>query len=338
MRPKRSSRGWRGQGLAGNPSNAADEQYRALKNWVLPSPDHAAFRLYADFTAANGVPSKNPLTASRIEKQIEKDDDSKIVRVRRRIEGGELIAPALDLVDVAKKLIRLGELEDLVAGCRRHSRRISIEVGVAVPDPDGEGRFRQGDRGIESDEDALRVDPRRRPMMDRWPELIVGEVAIRHPELRASVLPLLTQLVDHRRKKTFSMIWEGRVTGLRDRCQTLIDSNEIPLAGGSSPRGQWSSAFVECADAHARGPVSRWQFQDRGVSHIAGDNHDYLYFQSPLRGEFVVESELATYGWRETRMMYHGQWVGPQQTKSVVDLGNLTSNWLKSQDRTPSGI
>src|SRR5262249_25193437 len=41
-----------------------------------------------------------------------------------------------------------------------------------------------------------------------------------------------------------------------------------------------------------------------------GHDRDFLYFQSPLRGNFEVNAELTSFGWREGRITYAGAMVG----------------------------
>ena len=307
-----------------------EAQYEKLKNWVLPNDDHAGFRLYADFTADYQLPGSNDLTA-RIDS---KTTDAK--PSRRQKSGGELFSPALDLIDVAKSLNRLQELESLVKGAAESTpvaarSRKSMQVMIAA----AKGEFDKSRENLQQLQKLCSEIPEAALMIDRWPEMIVAADVVRYPELQSDALVLMTKVVDNQHKKGLGDVWEGRATGLRDYCKTMLETKSYPVAAGSSPRGQWISSSIEWADAHARGPISRWHFRDHGVTHLAGYSHDYLYFQSPLRGSFTVEAEVATFGWRETRLMYNANWVGPQHTKSVVELGNLTRSWQSPKIEPP---
>ena len=303
---------------------APEAQYESLKHWVLPNDDHANYRLFGDFTSDNGIPTKNRLTG-----RIDSNGDNDVPSFRRQKIGGELIAPALDLVDVAKKLNRLDELATLVEQAPDDKTPLASrsKLAMQIMINTAKGDFAKSNEGINQLLPLCKAIPENARMVKRWPEVLVGSDATRHPELRASALTLLTQIVDHQHKRGLGEMWEGRTTGLRDQCKRLIDTNQLSPAGGSSPKGQWTTASIEWADAHARGPISRWHFRENEITHVAGYSHDYLYFQSPLRGSFTVEAELATFGWRETRLMYHGHWCGAQWTREVVDLGDLYSSW-----------
>ncbi len=301
-----------------------EAQYEALKHWVLPNDDHANYRLFADFTSDNGIPNKNRLTG-----RLDSNGENDVAPFRRQKVGGELIAPAFDLVDVAKKLNRLDELAKLVEEAPDDKTPFAArsKLAMQIMINTAKGDFAKSNEGMGQLLLLCKAIPENARMVKRWPEVLVGSDATRHPQLRAGALTLLTQIVEHQHKRGLGEMWEGRTTGLRDHCKRLIDTNQFPPAGGSSPKGQWATASIEWADAHARGPVSRWHFRENEVTHVAGYSHDYLYYQSPLRGSFTVEAELATDGWRETRLMYHAHWVGAQYTREVVDLGDLTSSW-----------
>src|SRR5439155_16697092 len=77
----------------------AEQCYEALAVWVLPNNEHAVFQLSGDFR-----PGMNGATSS--------EHTSSGARLQT---GGELDAPALELVRVAKKI---GKLEDLASRVR----------------------------------------------------------------------------------------------------------------------------------------------------------------------------------------------------------------------------
>jgi len=57
--------------------------------------------------------------------------DKTTKRVRRQMSGGELYAPALDLIALAKKLNRLDELSTLSRNLMATPRSPAIQAGVA---------------------------------------------------------------------------------------------------------------------------------------------------------------------------------------------------------------
>ena len=83
-----------------------EARYAWLADWVLPGEDHAGLRLALDFTPTHPAPpvaDDSPLDAQRVAK-AEQSGDSRIQT------GGNLVAPALDLVAVAQRLGKLDEV------------------------------------------------------------------------------------------------------------------------------------------------------------------------------------------------------------------------------------
>jgi hypothetical protein len=309
----------------------SEDQYQSLKKWVLPNDDHSAVRLYGGFTSTRVGAAGDPLTSARVDSDLHTS-----AIARRQIEGGELFAPVFDLVAVARKLDRLDELTVLVNQIPDDSAvasrsRLAMQFLIEAARDD----FDRATESLTRLQQLSTLIPADATLVERWPEIIAGTEAMRHPQLRAAALALLNQLVEHQREGGLGERWAGYVTGLRDQSMAILETNELPSTGVSSPRRQWSPAIMERASAHGRGPVPRWQFRDGGVRHIGGDGHDYLYYQSPLRGSFTVEAELAADRWRETRLMYNGRWAGPDHTKTIVDLGNLSSHWTSRRIEPP---
>lgn len=297
-----------------------DEQFEALIAWVLPHDGHPEFRLDGAWTAADEVPLVNSLEAAR----IDSTDDSQIAKSRRQVHGGELFAPVFDLVAIAKKLSRLEELETRVGPASSDDpvafrAQLTLQFLIANAQRD----FDKAIGNLLQLRTRCAQIPRDAPLADRWPELIACDEAIRHRSLRNFAFPILKLMVEQQQASRLPDDWSLRVRGLRDRCRALIETNRVPIAGGLSPQKQWTAVRIESASAHGRGPISGWNFHEDGVDHIAGDGDSYLYFQSPLRGTFRVEAQVATYGERETRLMYDGQWVGPHASKSMVELGDV---------------
>lgn len=319
------------------------DRYAALKKWVLPTDDHSSIRMYGDTTPADPVASstlipsvnillgkatvasKPALPASTINGPPESSPVS-----RRRRSGGELIAPALDLIAVARELGKLDELAQTVRAIPESSpfvkrSRLAMLALIAMSGNDvtsAETFLREltpgRDKGLPDD----------LPPNERWPELIVAAEATKIPELRNFAMPLLDLVLDSLNRKGIGFEWDVKVRSLWQRANYLRDSDgKAPMASAVSPKGQWAQATLIKASNRGSGLVPRWRFQGTNVTHLGGEGNDLLYFQSPLRGSFTVEGELSTFGWREARPMYATQWAGPQYTLEMADIGNLASNW-----------
>lgn len=107
---------------------------------------------------------------------------------------------------------------------------------------------------------------------------------------------------------------------------------------------QWSP--VSLYDARYRGPGSApavWRVVPdssvlRGVEKVSGftrqqvekitnfDN-DYLFFQSPLRGNYSIEAEVGAFGWREMTFCVGGRWVAPVYFRNSCHVGYLRGQY-----------
>ena len=73
-------------------------------------------------------------------------------------------------------------------------------------------------------------------------------------------------------------------------------------------------------------PVPSWRAGEKSVYNYAGFDHDFLFFQSPLEGDYEIDCEMTTFGWRETQLMVGGSWVSPVTGMKHYDVGDLREN------------
>jgi len=307
------------------------ERYAALKAWVLPGPDHTALRMYAD-TAPSDVLNHAPIHLPPVSLAVPGKTPSADERPRaaRSRSGGDLIAPVLDLVVVARELGKLEELRAEVESLpvtldsvRRGRLAFLVLIEIAAGQPD---------KALVSLKD---LTPSRAkglsdslPIPERWPELVAAWEAARVPELRAAAVDLFEVLLDSTNRKNPGGSWEIKVRSARQHARFLLETKaELPLAQARSPKGQWTQSTQIRIANRARGMVPRWRIQGHETLHLGGEGNDLLYFQSPLRGSFSVEAELSTFGWREARLMYDAHWASPNYTLEAPDLGTLQRFW-----------
>lgn len=303
-------------------------RYEALKTWVLPNDDHSALRLYADMTPMEVLPN-SPIEISTVTLVESRAPATPVAPTFRARTGGDLIAPALDLVSVAAQLGKLDELAETVKqipvsndGVRRSRLAMLTLISIAKSD------FKQAEAAMKE------LTPGRSPglpdsltLVERWPELVVAWEAARIPELRAPTSALLDVLVDSVNRKGIGWGWDIKVRALRHHALALAKHGRLPAASARSPKGQWAQSTQTRSATRANGIVGRWQIEGHESLHLGGDGNDMLYFQSPLRGNFTVLGEVSTFGWREARLMYAGQWAGPQYSLDVASVGNLNTEW-----------
>jgi tetratricopeptide (TPR) repeat protein len=272
-----------------------------LAGWVLPSPDHPAFRLQGEFTPTDPVaPAGGPETPSK--------EGAGSARV---LTGGALRAPALELVDSAAAA---GKLDELAA---------RVEKADAEGDVNARGKLAMlallaMARGDDAKAGSILAQlkplldklPPGQPLWARWPELVAASRAVECPALRAQALAMLDVMVDQEQKKSAGKLWASQVKHARARGRLLAKSEPV----GAGPNAtHWAAVTHARADTRGPGhPVPTWTHHDGEFTHHPGHANDLLYLGVPLRGDFQLDGELTTFNWREIRVTYGGQAVGPK--------------------------
>jgi hypothetical protein len=283
------------------------ERYRFLADWVTPTEDHATFRLYGYFTPYEAARTADP-------------------------DGGRVEAPAIDLVNAAKELGKLDELAAHVEKTttfrdeldkRGHLMLLAMVRMAQGRDQDAAGLLKQ----VQPILLHLRPDE---PGRIRWPEVVAAAYALDYPKSRPAALALLEKIeVDQSRKMNWQQQqfvgpdWVQQVRNLRARLQVmnLPAGQQAPF--GSDPKlAHWTPVTLGRAFTFGRGfPVPHWTAQKGALTHYPGHGNDQAYFAVPLRGDFEIECELTSFGYRESQLVYGGR-----EFKLVYDLKSYEIN------------
>ena len=308
-----------------------DAKYAWLADWVLPGKDHAGLRLALDFTPTHPAPpvaDDSPLDAQRVA-QAEQSGDSRIQT------GGNLVAPALDLVEVAR---RLGKLDDVRRRVERApqtddwSRRARLAM-LAIVDMARE----QPNAANESLDKllALLEAGDHTDFAQRWPETLATHAALFNPATRNAGRNLAYHLLLRQVRSGpdgGSDAWRRHMAGLVGLIEHLDLANSDdalqPFAAEPQLR-QWRPASRTTAQSRGLGfPPCRYYgtAAEARVEHLVGHNLDYMYFQSPLRGDFEAEYEVPGFFWRDTQLVIGGWWVSP-----IYDLKTYAHGTYRSE-------
>src|SRR5262249_56140483 len=60
-------------------------------------------------------------------------------------------------------------------------------------------------------------------------------------------------------------------------------------------------------------PSPQWTHRDGQFTHHPGHANDLMSLRTPLRGDFQLDCELTSFGWREMRIIYGGMTVAPNK-------------------------
>src|SRR5262249_35863204 len=155
---------------------------------------------------------------------------------------------------------------------------------------------------------------REEPLWGRWPEQLAAAGSFGRPKLdgpaRGLLCPNLVGQLRRAHLKHPPPI-DPRVRHLRARGQVLALPEALRRPFGSDPRlAHWAPVLPRGVGEGGSGlPPAHWVVQDGTLTHYPGHLSDFLYFGVPLRGDFEVECELTSFGWRESHVMYRTQWI-----------------------------
>lgn len=322
------------------------ERFNLLSDWVLPGDDHDTFRLCMDYAATHPAPllADDSFDQTRLNRAAE-------LGLTRVETGGHIVAPALDLVRVARETGRLEELHQRVLAAaerprpiltpeeeNQHARSVlAIRILVDIERRDFQSVLQHFDRLFALVESAA-VD---RSLQDRWPETLAIHTAMRHPELADGAREIIHHVV-------LSHIRKGRTAGstawVRQMCSLmgLVEFLETGLGAdtsverplemfGLAPRlKQWQPGTRITASERGPGsPITHWDSSpdEPFVENLSGHAIDTLYFQSPLRGDFQVECDVTAFGWRDSHLMNAGYWAAPVYNRTQYRAGTFRRDW-----------
>ncbi len=160
-----------------------DKRYRFLSDWVLPGVDHDTIRVAIDFTPTHPAPpvrGEDRMDVDRL--QIAEESGQSRIQI-----GGQLVAPALDLIEVAKELGRLEEVRDRVdrvTPTNDQQQRSRLAMLVAIDTTRGD--FDAAQSSLERLFSLVQAGGHSR-FSERCPETLAIWAALRHPENRDMV-------------------------------------------------------------------------------------------------------------------------------------------------------
>lgn len=302
-----------------------EARYACLADWVLPGADHAGLRLALDYSPTHPAPpvaGDDPLDARRLARARESGES--------RVQiGGNLVSPALDLVDAATQLGKLDDVRRRVeqapqtddeARRARLAMLAIVDIARQQPQPALEAL----DKLLASLEAGAHTG-----FFQRWPETLATHQALAHPATRKAGGELAYHLLMRQVRNgadSGSEAWRRQMLALVGLAKHLeTDTSDDALANFDSPPNfrQWRAASRITAQTRGRGyPLHRWKRTGARADHVVSHNQDYLYFQSPLAGDLQAEYDVPGFYWRDTYVVIGGWWASPIYDLKTYAYGN----------------
>lgn len=293
-----------------------EERYEFLSDWVLPGRTHNSLRIQIGFTQTNPSPVSVDFPSEGLSKQP---------RVRQQT-GGELVSPAWDLITAAQATQQLQGLRKQVAEWQpvpQQSDEISRTAMLALIDIAGKDD-RSAVGSIEQLVKAAASNP-----SDAGPtpaELLVLCRGVNFAPIREGIVACSERYRSWMNSVVYRTAtkrhFKAMLSQLRSFQSAWLDEPTLPLS--AQPIEQWTRISRSRAKTRGMGsPISKWDYQPGYVENVASHDDDYLYFNSPLRGNFQVECDVSGFGWRDTQLSVAGTWVAPVYTLKDIDIGTF---------------
>lgn len=279
---------------------SAPEKVRFLAEWVLPGQRRRQFRLTAEFSALDPVPDAIGAVAP----------------------GGQLVSPVFDLLEAASETGQLSwlleQVERAEPGNDEFQQRAKYALLALI-----HLESRNQDRAAEAVQQLYAQVIRNVPigMSDQWPETLVAWRAIEtfHDEIVGG--DLLTYLFSQRAQKNQPAgywMWQNQIAALTGRNGHVSVRYTAGQVVQPLDLRQWVPFSRVRASSRGSGlPVPAWSQSEARVNKIAGHDEDYLFFRSPLAGDFDVEGEIAS-----TQVLLGGTLAG-NGSPGQIHVGNL---------------
>jgi hypothetical protein len=300
-----------------------EERYDYLFDWVLPTKSHSSLRLAGKFSLLPVPPlaEQEPLgIASPLEFTT--------TDTNRLQSDVQLIAPAFDLAKVAKRLGRLddlrkrltSEVDDPRSEAASQVQAMLTLIAIAAED------FAAANADLEALATALDNSDVVN-LADRWPEMLAAWLGMRHPQTHEAARDLVDVMHERVREGKLgeSDAWKRHLATLAAAGQFQDELTAFGHTVLTEPLQQWRAVSHVSARSRGEGfPRSHWQRLPHRVDNVSAHDRDYLYFQSPLQGNFQVECDVAsTFGRRESHLAYGGTFTRAWDSLSHFGAGSL---------------
>ena len=313
-----------------------EQRFQFLSEWVLPNAQRNSYRLNGHFSPLSPAPPVAEYTPEETRRLAEAEQSGQ----GRILVGGSLFSAAFDLIQLARELNRLDELQNRVMQNELatssqdpfdHARRSHLAMLILIAI--AQEQWETANSSLLELGEIVRSHPIRDPA-ERWPEMLVFWESVRHPETSANASEPLFQFVFrdlHGGSGTGSDLWDRQLLALMG-FRKITDGTNISTDDyyRALPVKQWAAAEFDSALNRGPGmPGSRWMFENHGLSQLAGHENDFLYFQSPLRGNFEIDCLTTTFDWRECEMFFNGRWAGPAWGMTHYETGDHRRSYSK---------
>ena len=293
------------------------EQLDYLARWVLPSETHSTIRMSGAFTRTFSPPANEATVESPASSSGDRDT-----------AHGNLLCPAIDLVQVAGRTGRLAELSEQLAAlptstikeqqCAKAAMLFLIHVAKKDFAAAKESALALTTL-VESSTELSHYN--------QWPQTAAAWVGLRNPQSRPLVVDILREIRARQilpRKENGSFAWSEQLSSMNGLLQHLSNGGSLDDFTRGPPLKNWVPGTVADARTDSEGwPKGHWLRTGSQLQNVSTHKQDLLFYRMPLRGDFEVSFDVASQSILELRLMYGGQYVAPQGNHKAFQVGSI---------------
>ena len=303
------------------------ERYEYLLNCVLPEHSNR-IRLAVDYLPTNPSPPVAETYGTSEPPLMHPSSEN------RRPSGGVLISPAIELVKAAQKTGKLKGLQRAISlrtasEIEQSKSRFALQILIAWADKDWDSAARALTRFVAMVRESPDSDPERQPeMLVLWsslsdPEAMDQVYDLLHLAFGYGIINRIYPDVSHRDR-----LFKRHLNWIKSRVDDRLNQAALEKTQGvpvtDSHPEHWVSVSRRTAATEGMGfPNPVWVKRGASVQKIAPHALDFLYYSLPLRGEFEIEADLSTFGYRDVRMGLGNHWIGPVATLNACEQGTF---------------
>ncbi|QDT12936.1 DUF1583 domain-containing protein [Planctomycetes bacterium K23_9] len=288
------------------------ERYDRLVQWVLPCETREGF--HYDFRLTGFLMPTNASLTQQADPAFQNWGP-------KHSKAENLFSPACDLVRMAASKGKLDEIQDLIDKFNTYDNHLlvwqkrAMQCLVACQ----RNQLTQAEQSL-SDLGKMKS---KRPSIDA--EFLVASTAAQRFPQSLVVLDYLSGVLARRVKQADTRSSLGFKTQLLslalDIQQLHADDTDDANRSDESP-GQLIASDISFANTQSEGrTASRWRSARNGETHhVAGHDHERLYFPAPLTGNYTIEADLGP--WSSTTVAHLGETIKPdKQQFGLAKLG-----------------
>ena len=290
---------------------STEDRYVLLRDTVFP-PNRPVIRIDFEYS-----PSHVP---DNVAKDYGLDDPWTPWRSEhnqsRNARGGELLAPLNTLVETATILGKLEEVRELARSrtteLNKNREALAVELLVAIAN----GEVDSASNLLQRFERQIDV----RGNDELGAETVVLWNAALVPDLQSQANDLAHRFYQEIAggKPIHSETWRRHLFAMTYLLQWQQHHPEAAIStdalqtNNTRVAERWHLVTRQSSETNGNGyPLALWRFEPGRIESLTGHDHDYLYYDIPLTGDFTVEADVSPFGFGDTRLGFGGIWAGP---------------------------